>query len=675
LPQRDSRARVRLLSISKAIVRPLSACAQALLFVSISTFLSTTAFTGQTSTNSQEATANLAVRAEEAQRRGDYRTAAQMYQEMLKITPHSPELRADLGLMHHLLGQYGEAIRYFQEALRQNPQLLVPNLFMGLDLLQVGRARVALPYLAMAQKLNPHDSNALLGLGRAYTALGDLLKARAFYEQAVQMNSKNPRAWFGLGLTYMSLEDDGVERMGKIHLNSAYFQSLGAESFVQEGRFQDAVAKYRQLLQARSGPPCLRAEFGFALIQFGKLSDAREEFQTQLKEDPGCLMAILGAARLAIRDGNMATALNHISKVWQADPGFLSANAPVLWKGMSTEKIGTFESALIGASSPKDIQPGLRHALLANLTSWRREPVETFAEESTNFLTGPVKQAPNAKVQKITVARATQFYSEGRYTACRESLKRALSSLTVGGSLILAQCAYDSGDFRTSFQASQRAIDIDTQSPAAWFWLIKASQVLAVNALVQAGLTGLSSPAIHVMLGNVYRDAKKFDQAEAEYRKAIELEPRDVAAHLGLAATYYRELWLSRALPELKIVLQLAPQNPEASFMMADILALRREFVQAEPYAKAALHGDQSNLPLAHALLGRIYAYQGLTAQAIRELRQALPADHDGSFHYQIAMLYKRIGDAGAERKALKESESLRKNQENSTMETMRALR
>jgi tetratricopeptide (TPR) repeat protein len=643
--------------------------------LSISTFLSATAFTGQASTNSQEAKESLAMRAEDAQRRGDYRTAAQIYQEMLKVTPNSSELRADLGLMHHLLGQYAEAIRDFQEALRQNPRLFVPNLFLGLDLLQVGRARVALPYLAMAHKLNPHDSNALLGLGRAYAALGDLLNARAWYEKAVQMDSKNPRAWFGLGSTYMSLEDEGVERMGKAHLDSAYFQSLGAESFVQEGRFEDAIAKYRQLLEARSGPPCLRAEYGFALIQSGKLSDARQEFQTQLRQDPGCLMATLGVAQIAIRDGNTATALNNISKVWQADPSFLSANAPVLWEGMSTDKIGSFESALIRASSPKDMQPGLKHALLTDLASWRKEPVETFAEESTNFLAAPSKQAPNVKVQKTAVARASQFYSGGKYTACQEILKPAVSSLTPGDSLLLAQCAYDSGDFRTSFQASQRGIDSNARSPAAWYWRIKASQVLAVNAFVQAGLTGLNSPAVLVMLGNVYRDAKKFNQAEAEYRKAIELEPRDAAAHLGLAVTFYREFLLDKALPELRTVLQLAPQNPQASFMMADILCLRREFAQAEPYAKAALNGDQSNLPLVHALLGKIYASRGRTTEAIKELQQALPDDQDGSFHYQIAVLYRQVGDANAAREALKQSEALRTKQEDRARETIQSLR
>jgi predicted Zn-dependent protease len=104
-------------------------------------------------------------------------------------------------------------------------------------------------------------------------------------------------------------------------------------------------------------------------------------------------------------------------------------------------------------------------------------------------------------------------------------------------------------------------------------------------------------------------------------------------------------------------------------------LAYRRKFVQAEPYAKAALHGESSNLPLVYALLGKVYASQGHTSKAIQELQLALPDDQDGSLHYQIAMLYKQAGDANAARESLKESESLRTKRENRAQETMQSLR
>jgi len=381
-------------------------------------------------------------------------------------------------------------------------------------------------------------------------------------------------------------------------------------------------------------------------------------------------MARLGLARVALGHGDTTTAFDELSRVWEVDPNFLSANAPMLWEALSPEKIEALEGGLRQAPGLDNFGP----ALLAALARWHKDPIETVAEISTNFLAASTQPVSHGAEQRISQTRVAQFYSEGKYTACRESLKPALPRLALRDSLLLAECAYDSGDFQTSFLAGQHALDADAESPVAWYWRIKASEVLAVNALIQADLAQPNSPAVHVMLGDVYRDRKKYDEAEAEYRKAIELKPRDVPAHFGLAATFYRAFLFDKALPELEYVLQFEPQNPQANYMMADILAYQRKFDQAEPHARAALRGAPSNLPLAHALLGKIYASQGRTPEAIKELQQALPDDRDGSLHYRIAMLYKKIGDERAAQEALKQSEALRKQQGQRAQETIRAV-
>ena len=107
---------------------------------------------------------------------------------------------------------------------------------------------------------------------------------------------------------------------------------------------------------------------------------------------------------------------------------------------------------------------------------------------------------------------------------------------------------------------------------------------------------------------------------------------------------------------------------------MADIPVYQHEFAQAEPHAKAALGGDPPRLTRVHALLGKVYASQGRTAEAIADLQQPITDDPDGSFHYQIAKLYKQIGDESAASEALKQSEALRKNRERRAQETIRAV-
>jgi hypothetical protein len=55
-------------------------------------------------------------------------------------------------------------------------------------------------------------------------------------------------------------------------------------------------------------------------------------------------------------------------------------------------------------------------------------------------------------------------------------------------------------------------------------------------------------------------------------------------------------------------------------------------------------------------------------------LQQAITDDPDGSFHFQIARLYKQIGDENAASEALKRSEALRKKRAERARETIRAV-
>lgn len=631
----------------------------ALLLIFTAALASARALPGQTSTNPQAAQQVLAARAEDAQHRHDYRAAAQIYREMLKTDPHSAELRANLGLMDHLLGDYPDAIRNFQAALQEQPRLFVPNLFMGLDLLRVNKPRDAVSYLQVAHGIHPDDPNSLLGLGGAYKASGDLLKARKFYEAAVRLNPAEPRAWLGLGLVYSALEEEGSKRIEKESSARPYLEALEAESLVNEGRLSDAIANYVLFFKSGTLPPCLRSDYGFALLRSGRVQEADLEFRAELSQAPRCSPDRLGLAGVAIGRGDMAAGVRELSELWAIDPNFLSAHAAALWQSLTPGEIDGFSNAVKGSHPP-----AFARLVLRTLDRWRKEPVEVFAAPGPNFLAASTPPADHSIEGEPGRAKAQSFYLEGKFAACRDIIKPALRKLSEQDLLLLAQCAYSSGDFRTAFLASDRAKEDSTPNPAAWYWRTKASEALAVGALMQASAAGPDSAAVHVMLGDVYLDAKKFVQAEAEYRKAVDLDPHNVAARVGVAAALYRLFLLDQALPELKTALQIDPQNPEANFMMADILAYRHKFREAEPYAKAALQGEPSNLPLVHALLGRIYASQGFTFKAIRELQQSLPADHDGSFHYQIAMLYKRAGDPGAARAALRESEALRKSQD-----------
>jgi lipoprotein NlpI len=65
----------------------------------------------------------------------------------------------------------------------------------------------------------------------------------------------------------------------------------------------------------------------------------------------------------------------------------------------------------------------------------------------------------------------------------------------------------------------------------------------------------------HSSLGNVLSDQGKTDEAIAEYRKAIELDPRDATSHISLGNTLSGQGKTEEAMTEYNAAIRLDPKN------------------------------------------------------------------------------------------------------------------
>ena len=66
-------------------------------------------------------------------------------------------------------------------------------------------------------------------------------------------------------------------------------------------------------------------------------------------------------------------------------------------------------------------------------------------------------------------------------------------------------------------------------------------------------------------------------------------------------------------------------------------------------------------LTRAHVLLGKVYTAQGKLDEALRHLEKAAPTDKDGSVHYQLFVLYRKLNQPEKAAAALGASQELRK--------------
>jgi predicted Zn-dependent protease len=61
--------------------------------------------------------------------------------------------------------------------------------------------------------------------------------------------------------------------------------------------------------------------------------------------------------------------------------------------------------------------------------------------------------------------------------------------------------------------------------------------------------------------------------------------------------------------------------------------------------------------------MGQIYENTGRTKEAIRELHLALAGDEDGSAYYQLAQIYKKLGNKAAAQDALAHVKDVKEKQ------------
>jgi tetratricopeptide (TPR) repeat protein len=610
--------------------------------------------------DSEARLAKLYSEAQAAQERGDYRTAAARYEEIVKLRPKVAEAWANVGLMHQFLGEYELANKSFDVALRKNPRLYVPNLFLGLNLLRQQRPKEAVPYLERAERLNPHDRQAVLGLARAYEAAGDLAKANSAFFRASEIDPRDPEAWYGLGVTCLNLQNSAVEQLGQQNIGSPYARALVAEAFLEQERPNDAIHIYRKLLGARDAPPCLASGLGFAFLQQGNLSSAEDLFREEGGRHPDCLEARIGQACIAIARDDPKEAYQILRVVWEADQNFLGSNLTYLWNRLTSEQLQSFQFFLKPTGSGSSRDP-LAATLVKSISIWRANP--TAELKVSDLLLGNQAGGPphHGSARGHSQTSPLQLASQGHYTECQARLESQKTGKVLSEWLLLSRCAYYAADYRSSLVASGKALELDARNLAALYWKAKAAQKLATFALLRTSAEAPDSFRAHLLLGEVYRQREEYKTAEAEFRKVLALKPDDLTARLGLARIHYANTQFPRALTELEPILKADPKNPEASFLMGEILVKQHLYPGAVPYLKNALRGQQLIVPRVHSLLATCYAAQGQIAQAISELKSALPADMDGVFHYQIYRLYRAAGDEKAAAAALERSEMLRK--------------
>jgi tetratricopeptide (TPR) repeat protein len=482
-------------------------------------------------------------------------------------------------------------------------------------------------------------------LGRAYFGLKQFESASVAYRRATELDNKNGEAFYRLGITYLEMSEAASGEFSKLNRRSPFFQRLDAESLADQDKSAESMEIFRKLLSDRTFPPCTRSSFGLLLLRRSEFSEAQSEFQEDLKSG-GCSLAQVGLIRLAIAKGEIESALKSLVSLWALDSGFVRANASELTRGLAPEQIKTFDAAL-AEPNLATLPPEAISVLQLSLRGGR-----------TLSLSGEVSQ-DQASAKATPFHLSQDYFTRGEYDRCEKALLPAISSLSSQKVSLLAACSFFTGDFKIALVAAKKLRAFPQAEEESLYWSILAEQRLALLALAYAGEVAPNSIRLHELLAESYRDREKYADAEAEYKIALSINPKEFSALIGAATNYLQELRIDLAHEMIQNALVQNPSDAEANYIMGEVLLAEHKYSDAEPYLQAGLAAKAQLVPRIHALLGQIYASEGDTKRAIDEYKSGLSSDDDGSVHFQLGRLYQKSGEAKLAAAAFEDSKAI----------------
>ena len=169
----------------------------------------------------------------------------------------------------------------------------------------------------------------------------------------------------------------------------------------------------------------------------------------------------------------------------------------------------------------------------------------------------------------------------------------------------LAGCATMPAEFPMS-RGDYKPVDLDQVARDVE---ANGSSETALELYRQSVVTSGHAPAAYVKLGDAYLRARQFGEAAAAYRKAIDKEPDNAQAQLGLGTALVQQGAIAKGLPALAKAAPLV-NTPAAYNRLGVAQTIAGQFANAQAAFTKGLELDPAdvdigtNLALAQALAG-----------------------------------------------------------------------
>ena len=371
------------------------------------------------------------------------------------------------------------------------------------------------------------------------------------------------------------------------------------------------VGGLRDRLMGRTRPAQIRS---IAVLPLGNLSgDPREDyFADGMTEALITELAQIGGLRVISRTSVMVykgvkKPLPKIARELQVD-AVLDGSVQ-----RSGDKV-RINAELIEASTDRHLWAKSYERDLRDILTVQSAVAKAIADEVQIKLT-PQEQARLAKTRQVN-PEALEAYLAGRFywnKRTAEGLEKSIAyfqrAITKDPNYALAYAGL-ADSYHVLPELS--AVPVEVAFPKARSAALKALQI--DDSLGEA----------HSALANVKEDYDwDWKGAEEEYKRAIELSPGHVLAHVSYSNLLFELGRLPEALSEARVAQQLDPLSAIANDNLSGVLYYAGEYDQAVEQCRKTLDIDPMS-PQAHRHLGQVYVQKQFYGEAVSELKKAM---------------------------------------------------
>ncbi len=498
-------------------------------------------------------------------------------------------------------GKPEEAVKTLQKATTQSPgsesQVALANLQAKLGNFDEATAAYAKAKDLSATEPPATKAATLSAVASYHLSVGTAKDALAAAQAAVEAQS-SPEALAALARAEVRSNDapgalKTADKAIAAGASSAAAHEAKAVVLANMGLVPESTAAFRKALEL--DPKLTRARAGLAILlaSGGKAAEAVAEAKKATEADPksGEAFAALGQALLAENPKAWSEAIA------QAQQGaFLNPKSPLIQYivGKVFEANAALDQAVSSYKKALETDPGYTPARLALVTvqGLQGDNKAVFVEVQKL-----AKELPlNGEVQYM-LGRA--YMRNQDFTNALPALEKAaaLSPGLADALALYAVAAFYNGKNDLAVSAYKKALDLKPDSVA---WRTDYGLFLARNGNFDAGAAelkkvvatpGYKDAAGWVNLGYVYRNSKppKVEESVAAYKKALELDPKEEQAALGLGWAYLTSQKYDDSIAAYNRALQIEPKlAPDAYSGIAWSHFFKKDMDQALAFAGKA---------------------------------------------------------------------------------------